>query len=219
MVSGGKGGRRREKNALREVAVCHDGTLLLPATSRYGVEGVNGVWRRGATATEAVRDEARILATGCVKQTTRFVVDNSIGRRCGGRADDCTKRVVSKGGYERRCQRTKEVRQVVERKTASRAVAADVLEEGDGGLSHLTDESASRFLGDVAVKVDVGKLVLAEGEVGREHTSDLVIQEGLGDGAVRDKGSEEIAEEAGPAGRGGSTSILGGKGKEAYDSV
>lgn len=79
------------KDALAEVPVDNDGTLLLATTSTDGLEGVDGVGSGGSTGTETVGVEASELVRRVVVDGTSPVADDTIDGGSSGGTDDCKK--------------------------------------------------------------------------------------------------------------------------------
>jgi hypothetical protein len=86
--------KAEESDTLDEVTIGDDRTLLLPATNRDGIEGIDSLRRRNATATSASGKEARVVASGGVVEPSDLVADHSVRGRSGRRTDDCGRRKV-----------------------------------------------------------------------------------------------------------------------------
>jgi hypothetical protein len=93
--------------------------------------------------------------------------------------------------------RTDEVLRLVERKTASVLLTANIFQESEARLGGLAVDVRGILVDDEAAVVGLRELVLVEGEVRSEEASDLVVEEGDRDGSVGDVGFEELAEEVG----------------------
>jgi hypothetical protein len=96
---------------------------------------------------------------------------------------------------KRRERQTDEIFGLVERKTASVLLAAEVLEQGEARFGGLAVDVRRCLLDDETAVVDRRKASLVEGEVGGEDAGDLVVKESFGHGAVGDIGFEDLAEE------------------------